>query len=271
MKIRTILVAAFVVLLVFSTHISLTALGAGDDTINATHSYHIRGELGREAYFGQSMERVGDINGDGHQDLLVGAPNTPDDTVESVGRAYLFLGSDTGVEKTYSWSSWGDRLEDAYFGICVAGAGDVNKDGFDDVIIGAYGQGNATVASHGKAFLFLGEKSGLSDTPAWMSTGDTLKNAYFGSSVSGAGDVNGDGYDDVIIGAYKQNVGGTLKGKAFLFLGKPSGLSTDYLWNFTSQSYDDDYLGGEVAGIGDVNKDGNDDVAVGCVEGILVP
>src|SRR4029079_6028765 len=88
----------------------------------------------------------------------------------------------------------------AFFGYCVASAGDVNGDGFDDVIVGAEHYHNPQ-RNEGKAFVYFGAASGPSATANWAAEGNQT-NANFGDSVSSAGDVNGDGYDDVIVGAF---------------------------------------------------------------------
>src|SRR5439155_1575037 len=96
------------------------------------------------------------------------------------------------------WAADGNQNY-AEFGVSVSTAGDVNGDGFDDVVVGALFWGDDQVGE-GAAFVYQGSASGLSTIPSWMADGDQ-STAYFGSSVGGAGDVNGDGYDDVVVGA----------------------------------------------------------------------
>jgi hypothetical protein len=100
----------------------------------------------------------------------------------------------------------------------VASAGDVNGDGYSDVIIGA-DEYNTANTSAGKAYLYLGSSSGLQASPSWTSSGDDQGYANFGYSVASAGDVNGDGNSDVIIGAYLYDTPNTNAGKAYLYLG----------------------------------------------------
>ena len=203
---------------------------------------------GSNNYFGNSVSCAGDVNGDGYDDVIIGAYGYS----SYKGKAYLYLGSDTGLSTTPSWTATGED-NDYYFGISVSSAGDVNGDGYDDVIIGADKYSSYT----GKAYLYLGSKRGLSTTPSWTATGEG-SDYYFGYPVSSAGDVNGDGYDDVIIGAYGYSSG---KGKVYLYLGSASGLSSS-AWTAVGAN-DGDNFGCSVACAGDVNGDGYDDVIIG--------
>ena len=112
-------------------------------------------------------------------------------------------------------------------GCSVSGAGDVNGDGYADVIVGApcYDAGET---DEGAAFVFLGSASGITGTDpsnAHATLQSNQASALMGASVSGAGDVNGDGYADVIVGAYRYDAGETDEGAAFVFLGSASGIT----------------------------------------------
>ena len=124
---------------------------------------------------------------------------------------------------TPAWQAESDQAS-AQFGASVAGAGDVNGDGFADVIVGARFFDNGQT-NEGAAFVYLGSAAGLATTPAWQAESDQAA-ANFGSSVAGAGDVNGDGYADVIVGANRFDNGESDEGAAFVYLGSAAGAST---------------------------------------------
>lgn len=200
-------------------------------------------------YFGYSVASAGDVNGDGYSDVVIGASNCSSNT----GKAYLYLGGSTGLSSPPAWTATGESAG-SYFGNCVASAGDVNGDGFSDVVVGANGYSSNT----GKGYLYLGGISGLATSCAWSKTGETVGD-NFSYSITTAGDVNGDGYSDVVAGAYKYN---SEAGKAYLYLGSPSGLSSTASWSRAGE--DVSYRFGMcVATAGDVNGDGYSDVVIG--------
>ena len=138
--------------------------------------------------------------------------------------------------------------EESKFGWSVSTAGDVNNDGYDDVIIGAYGYNSAT----GRAYIYYGG-SAMDNTPDILLDGEASNNS-FGRSVSTAGDVNNDGYDDVIIGAVGYN-------SAYIYYG---GSAMDNTPDVTmTGEAEDNYFGSSVSTAGDVNNDGYDDVIIG--------
>ncbi len=210
------------------------------------------------ANLGISVSTAGDVNGDGFSDVLVGA-NGHENGQAAEGRAYAFLGSAGGLSTAPAWTAESDQAL-GYFGNSVSTAGDVNDDGYTDVIVGAFGFDDGET-EEGRAYAYLGSATGLSTSPAWTAESDQAS-AQFGISVSTAGDVNGDGHSDVIVGAFTFDNGETDEGRAFAYLGSISGLSTTALWTVESNQ-PVAHLGRSVSTAGDVNGDGYSDVLVG--------
>ncbi len=209
--------------------------------------------------YGFSVASAGDVNGDGYDDVIVGAPFY-DDPETDEGEAFLYLGSADGLAATPAWTAQGDLVQ-AEFGYSVATAGDVNGDGFADVIAGAQYYTHNNFAFEGRALVYLGGASGLATIPVWSGEGGQ-SNAYFGCSVASAGDVNGDGLSDVIVGAWRWTLDQGAEGAAFVYLGTPAGVDPDFAWR-TSGNQSNASYGLSVSSAGDVNGDGYADVIVG--------
>lgn len=160
-----------------------------------------------------------------------------------------------------AWS-YNSGIPGALLGWSVSSAGDVNGDGFADVIVGAhFTQRSGELDKEGRAYLFYGSAAGLSATPSWIGYGG-ITNAYFGWSVDSAGDVNGDGYSDIVIGAMKYSDGQANEGKVFVYYGSPGGLGATADWTVEGDQVGAQ-LGYAVASAGDVDHNGFDDLIVG--------
>jgi hypothetical protein len=211
------------------------------------------------ALFGLSVASAGDVNGDGFSDVIVGAPSFDGGETDE-GRAFVYLGSASGLSATADWTAEVDQAG-AQFGVSVATAGDVDGDGFSDVIVGAETFEDGDETDEGGAFLYLGSASGLATSASW--TGESNQDgALYGHCVATAGDVNGDGYSDVIVGASAYDNGETDEGRALVYFGSGAGLFNDATW-ITESDQASAFLGESVSTAGDVNGDGFDDVVVG--------
>ena len=227
-------------------------------------------------FAGRSVSSAGDTNGDGLSDVLVGA-HLEDTGQSDAGAAYLLLGSSSGISDM-SLSSADAKLTGEnggdYAGWSVSTAGDVNNDGYTDVLVGAYGEDTAW-SQAGAAYLVLGSSSGISDMS--LSSADAKLTGEAGSdaagrSVSTAGDVNGDGYSDVLVGAPYERTGGSNAGAAYLVLGSSSGITDMSLAMADAKFTGEDWhnvAGASVSTAGDVNGDGYSDILVGAPSSTL--
>jgi hypothetical protein len=169
-------------------------------------------ELGE---FGHSVGGAGDVNGDGIPDIVVGAPyEDPPGTPFDAGRAYIFSGrSGESLHELIS----PNETPGGYFGRAVAGVGDMNGDGYDDVMVGANRENPGSgPEGAGRAHIFSGRTGRLLYT---LVSPNEEQWGYFGYSVAGAGDVNGDGHPDVMVGAYNETPSGSPSwaGRAYVF------------------------------------------------------
>ncbi|MFT4978082.1 MAG: hypothetical protein ACI8S6_003990, partial [Myxococcota bacterium] len=215
---------------------------------------------------GYSVAALEDIDEDGFDDLLVGAPLS-DDGGSNAGVAYLISGADLdGALSTTAASATvtGDKSDQ--LGFSVSSAGDVDGDGIPDALIGAPYNDSGAI-NGGAAALLLGSSfSGafdLSDTDAVFSGASS--NDYAGWAVSSAGDVDGDGYGDLLIGAPYSDDGATNGGTAYLVLGASS-VSDSSLSSADASFYGEsssDYAGAAVSALGDLDGDGFDDFGIG--------
>ncbi len=210
--------------------------------------------------FGFAVSTAGDVDGDGYDDFLVGAPGN-DQAGVGAGKVYLFFGASSlpsGPDK-----SWTGDLPGARFGASLAGGFNFNKDGYADFAVGAptitdtRPDGAGLRAGQVKVFLGKGNVSGL--VSSFTFYGDQAK-WDLGYSLDPAGDVNKDGYDDLIAGA--PQLEDLNPGHAVIWLGQASTVVAPTRVTLTGQTGADRF-GADVSGAGDQNGDGYDDVLVG--------
>ena len=188
-------------------------------------------------YAGFSVSAAGDFNGDGFDDILVGAPDA-DNNHELAGEAYVIFGKASGfgpvdlsnLAAGAGFAIYGDDTAD-HAGFSVSAAGDVNNDGYDDIIIGAPENDNSRdgvrTIDAGEAYVIYGRASGFGTidlTNLSSADGFVIQGAaagdLAGSDVSGAGDVDRDGFDDLIVGAPNNDRGASNAGAAFIISGQ---------------------------------------------------
>lgn len=243
-------------------------------TLNGNNGFKING-VSSSHQSGFSVSAAGDVNGDGIDDLIIGAPGA--------SRSYVVFGKSSFFSadlnlSTLDGSNGFTIIGPSNSGYSVSSAGDINNDGLDDVIIGA----RYANSWSGQSYVVFGKNSSLSGFGSSLnvSTLDgsngfkingiaTFDNS--GWSVNHAGDINGDGIDDVVIGAPNADPNGSKSGQSYVVFGKTSGFSDNFNLSSLNGSNGfqingiaaDDGSGFSVNSAGDVNGDGVDDLIIG--------
>ncbi|MGG7660906.1 FG-GAP-like repeat-containing protein [Dyadobacter sp. BHUBP1] len=210
------------------------------------------------AHVGCSVSEAGDIDGDGFDDVIIGAKGAVNGV--NIGAAYIFRGSPQGLVSAVS-QTLGFAANQG-FGTSVSDAGDINRDGYDDVIVGlpSYSKANASLC--GAVYVYLGSSNGLITPPTVLTSG--LAGTQIGTSLDNAGDTNGDGYSDIVVGGSLASIGQNSEGAVFIWHGSSSGLPSNTVYTKLLQlDQANAEMGNSVAGAGDVNGDGYSDIIVG--------
>ncbi|KIE04670.1 Type I secretion target GGXGXDXXX repeat protein domain protein [Candidatus Jidaibacter acanthamoeba] len=245
--------------------------------LNGSNGFQIIGENSSDA-LGFSVSGAGDINGDGLHDIIIGAPGKNN----QLGEGYVVFGSKSGFPSTINVSDLDgsngfaiigdDKEKGSSLGMSVSGAGDMNGDGLDDIVISApqgiiNNGGGVSYVLYGSN-LPLPPIVNLTNLVQWK--GLTIygeQNSISGQSIGKLGDINGDGLDDIIIGARNADNG---IGAAYVVYGKGSGNAPQHIYPYIEGNNGfkiqgdskNSYLGSSVSGIGDVNGDGLNDLVV---------
>jgi FG-GAP repeat protein len=200
--------------------------------------------------FGSSASAAGDINGDGYADVIVGASFADPGARSNAGSVFVYSGADGSL-----LFQWDGKNANDNFGSSVAAAGDVNNDGIDDLIIGASNAFAGGQSKAGRAYVY----SGADGTQIYQWIGGNADDR-FGGAVAGANDVNGDGFDDLLVGSSFADSGNGQgrSGMVVVF----SGATGAVLYQWGGENVGDTF-GRRLANAGDTNGDGIADILVG--------
>jgi len=263
--------------------------------LDGTNGFRLNG-IDRSDFSGTSVSNAGDINGDGFDDVIIGAFGADPNGISAAGESYVVFGAAGGFAPSLSLAALdgtnGFRIDGInsfdFSGRSVSSAGDVNGDGFDDIIIGAlFADPNGNNVA-GESYVIFGAAGGFAPSLSLAALDGTNgfridgidESDNSGRSVSSAGDVNGDGFADIIIGATDGDVNGgdpngnSDAGESYVVFGAAGGFAPslslaalDGTNGFRLDGIDaDDRSGTSVSNAGDVNGDGYDDLIIGALD-----
>lgn len=219
--------------------------------------------VGPNAYAdaGTTICAPGDVTGDGFEDLLIFESFRTGLTLDC-GYVMLFKGTASGFEATPA-RTWSGTFLSGFFGLTTKGIGDVNGDGINDFAISEKGYDGGQT-DEGRVLVFYGASPLPPLTPSWTFENNIAYQLL--DRIAGAGDINNDGYDDLLIGSptFSGAFGG---GIAYAFYGSPSGLPATPSWQ-RAGLLSGEYYCDNIAHMGDLNGDGYGDIAIGSGENV---
>jgi hypothetical protein len=221
-------------------HGSAAGIPSGD---HLTADTRLQEQVSHLADFGGTAAGAGDVNGDGYDDLIVGRPGWWEDSYYgATSGAFVFHGGSGGIADGRSASANGSLMGTEIFakmGSGVAGIGDIDQDGYDDIIVGRGGDHVTPPGIPESALIYLGGPEGFgtktdldadmrieptATTPGW--SGMDHGPSGVGYAMAAAGDVNGDGYGDIIVGGYAEAIDEIEEGTSRVILPEPDALPT---------------------------------------------
>lgn len=208
-----------------------------------------------DGYFGAAVSGIGDVNGDGKGDVIVGAYyESLSGSPTGAGMAYVFSGATGALIHTLRSTH---EIAEGYFGYVVSNVPDMSGDGIEDILVGTSYESVGVYFDAGRVYLFNGATGALIEE---LTSPNRNYLSNFATGISGVDDIGGDGRGDIIVGAQGEYVGGYWDaGRAYIF----DGTSTEPLRSITSLHLESGHYGCSVSGIPDLNGDGYGDYIVG--------